>query len=117
MAAFLQTKGPVISHRILTTNWTFLKQIVLKQFVNAGNDLMNAGLGRLIFLQGTGHRGCHVFIKTPPQEAQDVLFANRDLISYEYYKTRYNMPVSKSLKLGLRHQLVSQKLVPENLLT
>ncbi len=84
-----------------------------KQFANVANDLQKANLGTAV--KAPGMRSV-VFIKKPPEEVTEALAANPDLCSLDRYTARYNLPVSKSVSLGVRHQLASMGLIPEKLL-
>ncbi len=111
MAAILQSRGPVVTHKVVIWGWKFLKMMSSKQFIGVANDLQDANLGTVMKFQ-TASRLSFVFIKKPPHEITEALAANLDLCSLEYYTTRYNLPVSKSVPLGIRHQLTSMGLVP-----
>ncbi len=88
-----------------------------KQFGAIANELQEANMGRVVTLQMKAHsRQFLVFIKKPPEEMADVLTANPDLCSLEHYTNKYNSPVSKSVSLGVRHQLASMGIVPAKLL-
>ena len=115
MAAILQTRGPVVEHKVVVWNFKFLKMMTAKQFVAAATELHEANLGQMMSVK-CGGRPYMVFIKRPPEEIQDALLMNQDLCQVDYYATRYRLPVSKSVSFALRASLVQSGVVPAKLL-
>ena len=89
-----------------------MKSFSVDQFAEAAYTLETLNLGTVAVI---GSR-LKVFIKKPPSEAEAILFQNPDLCSPEYYAQRYNQPLSKSVSLGVRHQIASMKLVSAKLM-
>ena len=117
MAAILQTRGPVVAHNVVVWNWKFLKMLSSKQFIAAANDLHAAGLGTLVNIQTSGGgRSSMIFLKKAPDEIADILMENSDLCSLDHYVARYNLPVSKSISLGVRHRLAQMGVISAKLL-
>ena len=111
MAAILQTSGPVTIHAVICRNYKFLSKSTADQFMEAAHELQSLNLGSVVAMG----RSC-VFIKRPPDEVMIILDANPDLCSRDFYRSRYNKPLSKSVPLGIRHQLSTKKLVPAKLM-
>ncbi len=91
-----------------------VKSVSCDQFLEAANALQAQGLGTVVALSNQGGR--KAFIKKPPDEVEAILKANPDLCSPEYYRKRYNQPLSKYVSLFVRHQVASMKLVPAKLM-
>ena len=116
MSAILQTRGPVVEHKVVAWTWKFLKMLTVKQFLTAANELQESNLGHVVTVPHNGGRTSTVFIKQPLDEIRDALAINIDLCPLDYYDTRYKLPVSKSVSLQLRASLVQNGLVPAKLL-
>ncbi len=113
-AAILQTAGPFTIHQVVLNNYRFLKSFTCNQFLEAATALQAQGLGTVANIGTQGGR--KAFIKKPPDEVGDILKANPDLCSPDYYRKRYSQPLSKYVSLFVRHQVASMKLVPAKLM-
>ena len=116
MAAILQTKGPVVTPKVVRNVWRFLHMMTTPQFEKASKELEALNLGTLVNLR-LRSRASFVFIKKSPSEVMPILASNEDLCSLEFYASRYNQSVSKSVPLGVRHELVQQHLILAKQLT
>ncbi len=106
-AALLQTAGPITIHLVVRSNFTFLKNIGVIQFLDAAYSLQALGLGTVVTVKNR----FKVFIKKPPDEARLILEANPDLCCPEYYAYRYSQALSKTVPLDVRSQVAAMKLV------
>ncbi len=114
-SAILQTTGAVTTCKVIITNNRFLHNtnFSVERFLEAANSLQSLGLGKVVTV---GKLSLKAFIKKPPSEVADILNENFDLCSPEYYEERYNQPLSRTVSLSVRHQLMTAKLVPKQLL-
>ncbi len=114
-AAILQTAGAVTTSAVVITNNRFLHNtnFSVERFLEACDGLQSLGLGTVV---AVGKLSSKAFIKTPPNEASAILNVNLDLCSPEYYEERYKQPLSRTVSLSVRHQLMTAKLVPKQLL-
>ena len=96
------------TYDVIARNYRFLKNFSVDQFAEAAYSLETLNLGTVAVI---GSR-LKVFIKKPPA----ILMQNPDLCSPEYYAQRYNQPLSKSVSLGVRHQIATMKLVSAKLM-
>ncbi len=90
--------------------WRFLHMMTNGQFLKPARDLETLQLGSVVTIHQRG-KPTYVFVKKPPVEAMPILAVNADLCSLDYYESRYNQTVSKSITLGVRHELVVKKLI------
>lgn len=104
MAAILQTKGPVVTAQVVKNVWRFLHMMTSDQYNKACKELEGLNLGTLVTLSNV-RKASVVFVKRAPAEALPIIEMNQDLCSLEYYESRYNQPVSKSISLNMRHGL------------
>ena len=111
MAAILQTKGPVVTPRVVKNVWKFLHMMTSTQFDKAANELQVLNLGKFVMIKVKRGRTSPVFVKRSPAEVGTVLAMNEDLCTLSYYESRYNQSVSKSVTLSVRAQLASLGLV------
>ena len=109
MAAILQTCGPLTIHSVLVRNYQFLRKLRVDQYLEAANNLQVLQLGTVVQV-GTKSQ---VFIKKAPTEGTTaILLANPGLCHPEHYTERYKKSLSKSVSLGIRHQVLKMRLVP-----
>ena len=111
MAAILQTKGPLVTPRVVKNVWKFLNMMTTTQFEKAAKELRNLNLGTLVTLKGNRGRMTHVFVKRSPTEVGAVLAMNEDLCTLSYFESRYSESVSKTVTLNVRAQLVHMGLI------
>ncbi len=111
MAAIVQTCGPITTHTVVARNYRFLNKLTSDQFVEAATCLETLALGSVVLLRRSA-----VFIKKPPNEVTAILESNPHLCSPEYYANRYNKALSRSVPLGIRHELSTKRLVPAKLM-
>ena len=110
MSAILNIVGPVVAHRTVARNFKFLSMLTVKQFMMAATQLEDMKLGYLIDVMG---RTSQVFIKASPDEAQPILDADPELCTPVRYRCQYSKPISKSITVTERRQLLNLGLVPE----
>ena len=110
MAAILQTKGPVVTPRVVKNVWTFLHMMTSTQFEKAAKELDGLNLGQFVVLQVVGNKSA-VFVKRSPAEVGAVLAMNENLCTLSYYESRYSESVSKSISLSVRAQLTKMGLI------
>ena len=111
MAAILQTKGPVVTPKVVKNSWKFLNMLTTIQFEKAAKELQTLNLGTLVTLKGKRGRMTFVFVKRSPAEVGTVLGMNEDLCTLSYYESRYSESVSKTVTLHVRAQLANMGLI------
>ena len=119
MAAVLQCKGPVVTHRVVTNVWRFLHMMTTNQFVKACEELQTLGLGQIVSIKyGATGRQTVVFVKKQPDDtSRFTLNQNSDLCTVDYYEMWYKESVSKSVPLNARSELVRMGMVAAKQLT
>ena len=111
MAAILQTKGPVVTPRVVKNVWKFLNMMTTTQFEKAAKELQNLNLGTLVVIKGKCGSPSSAFVKRSPAEVYTVLAMNEDLCTLSYYESRYSESVSKTVTLNVRAQLANMGLI------
>ena len=111
MAAILQTKGPVVTPRVVKSVWTFLNMMTSIQFEKAAKELQTLNLGTLVMMKGKRGKTTPVFVKRSPAEVGTVLVMNEDLCTLSYYESRYSGSVSKTVTLNVRAELANMGLI------
>ena len=119
MAAVLQCKGPVVTHRVVSNVWRFLHMMTTNQFVKACEELQTLGLGQIVSVKNApSRRQLAVFVKKQLDDASRLtLNQNSDFCTVDYYEMRYKESVSKSIPLNARSELVRMGAVAAKQLT
>ena len=115
MRAVLRTTGPILTHIAVRRNGAPLfRQVSQEQFREVADLLQMAGLGRLVELRLGGGKPSVIYIKTPPDQVQQVLESDQfsGLCTTIDYAQRYHSPILSSIPSKMREELLAQGLVP-----
>lgn len=115
MAAILQSKGRIITHKVVLYNWRFLKLLTAKQFANAAHELEALHLGQVYASSYLGATGSTVFIKAPPEEVQEYLSLNEELCAPEFYIKKYNLPISSTVPSYIVQMLATDGVISQEM--
>ncbi len=110
MSAILISAGPVSSNVSFSRRGPHsLRAVSKEQFYTAANMLEAAHLGTVITVNHSfsSRGGSVVFVKKPPDEVEEAISANCDIITMDKYITRYNQQIPSCITVKIREQLVS----------